>query len=116
MNDWDEIIDNVMDNVSTKMTNGTSTDSKNCRSKKVRDCYFTCSFISHPITVDNYYYLLLLCKTNRYNIKWKWIQKNRIKNCTCYYFDDIIKLEDFGLDNILINEKSHENILIYDIS
>ena len=105
-----------MDNVSTKMTNGTSTDSKNCRSKKVRDCYFTCSFISHPITVDNYYYLLLLCKTNKYNIKWKWIQKNRIKNCTCYYFDDIIKLEDFGLDNILINEKSHENILIYDIS
>ena len=34
----------------------------------------------------------------------------------CYYFDDIIKLEDFDLDNILIDEKSHENILIYDIS
>ena len=29
----------------------------------------------------------------------------------CYYFDGIIKLEDFDLDNILI-EKSHENILI----
>ena len=34
----------------------------------------------------------------------------------CYYFDDIIELEDFEIDNILIEEKSHENILIYDIS
>ena len=34
----------------------------------------------------------------------------------CYYFDDLIKFEDFDLDNILIDEKSHENILIYDIS
>ena len=39
-----------------------------------------------------------------------------IKNCTSYYFNDIIKLEDFNLDNILTDEKSHENILIYDIS
>ena len=39
-----------------------------------------------------------------------------IKNRTCHYFDDIIKLEDFDLHNILIDEKSHENILIYDIS
>ena len=23
-----------------------------------------------------------------------------IKNCTCYYFDDIIKIEDFNFDNI----------------
>ena len=34
----------------------------------------------------------------------------------CYYFDDIIKLEDFDIDSILIDIKSHENILIYDIS
>ena len=27
-----------------------------------------------------------------------------------------MKLEEIDLDNILINEKSHENILIYDIS
>ena len=40
----------------------------------------------------------------------------RIKNRTCYYFDVIIKLEDFDFDNILVDEKSHENILIYDIS
>ena len=38
-----------------------------------------------------------------------------IKNGTCHYFDDIIKLEDFDIDKILINEKSHETILIYGI-
>ena len=27
-----------------------------------------------------------------------------IKNHTCYYFDDIIKLENFDPDNILIDE------------
>ena len=40
----------------------------------------------------------------------------RIKNRTCYYFDDIIKLEDCDLDNVLIDEKLQENILIYGIS
>ena len=34
----------------------------------------------------------------------------------CYYFDDKIKLKVFDLHNILVDEKSHENILIYDIS
>ena len=34
----------------------------------------------------------------------------------CYYFNEITKFEDFDLDNILIEEESHENILIYDIS
>ena len=43
-------------------------------------------------------------------------KKVRIKNRTCYYFDDIIKLEDFDLDNISIDEKSQEKILIYGIS
>ena len=39
-----------------------------------------------------------------------------IKNCTCYYFDNIIKIEDFDLDNILIDEKKYENILNFNIS
>ena len=34
----------------------------------------------------------------------------------CYYFDDIIKIEDFNLDNILIDEKSYKNVLVYNIS
>ena len=35
-----------------------------------------------------------------------------IKNLIFYYFDDIIKIEDFDFDNILLDEKSYENILI----
>ena len=31
------------------------------------------------------------------------LKKVRIKNCTCYYFDDIIKLADFNLDITLID-------------
>ena len=38
-----------------------------------------------------------------------------IKNGTCYYFDDIIKIEDFNFGNILIDEKSYENVLVYSI-
>ena len=43
-------------------------------------------------------------------------KKVGIKNRTCYYFDDIIKLENFDFNNILIYEKSYKNILIYDFS
>ena len=43
-------------------------------------------------------------------------EKNCFKNCSCYYFDGIIELQYFDLDNVLIDEKSHENTLIYDIS
>ena len=39
-----------------------------------------------------------------------------IENRMCYYSDDIIKFEDFDFDNILIDKKSLENILIYDVS
>ena len=39
-----------------------------------------------------------------------------IKNRTCCYFDDIIKIEYIDLDNISIKEKSFENILVYNIS
>ena len=42
------------------------------------------------------------------------LKNNNIKNRTCYFFDDIIKFEDFG--NILIHEKSYKNILAYNIS
>ena len=37
-----------------------------------------------------------------------------MQNLTCYYFDDLI--EDFDLGNILLHEKSYENILVYKIS
>ena len=35
------------------------------------------------------------------------LKKVCIKNHTYYYFDDIMKLEDFYLDNISIDKKSH---------
>ena len=40
-----------------------------------------------------------------------------IKNRTCYYFDDIIKVKaiNVNVNNTLIDEKSYENILVYDI-
>ena len=42
-------------------------------------------------------------------------KKVSIKNCTYYCLDDIIKLEDFDSDNILLDKKSYDNILVYDI-
>ena len=37
------------------------------------------------------------------------------KNCACYYFHDITKIEDFGFGNILLDQNSYENILVHDI-
>ena len=44
------------------------------------------------------------------------LEETEIKNCICYYFDDIIKIEDFNLDDILTIEESYINILFYNIS
>ena len=44
------------------------------------------------------------------------LKEINIKNRLCYYFNDMIKIEDFDFDNILLDEKSYGNILIYDIS
>ena len=38
-----------------------------------------------------------------------------VKNRRYYYFDDIIKIEDFDFHNMLFDEKSYKNIVIYDI-
>ena len=43
-------------------------------------------------------------------------KKIDIKNLKCYYLDDIVKAKDFDFDNILIDEKSYKNILVYNIS
>ena len=39
-----------------------------------------------------------------------------IKSRMCYYFNDIIRIKDFNLDNILIDEKSYDNSFVYNIS
>ena len=38
------------------------------------------------------------------------------KNSACYYFEDIIKIEDFDFENILLDEKLYENTLVYNFS
>ena len=67
MTESDEII-NLVDIVSAKKTNTiatnvTSTELTNCQRKRY--------FVGNHITVGNYYYLLLSCKTRRCNIKRK---------------------------------------------
>ena len=49
----------------------------------------------------------------RNNNKWK---ETDTKIRTCYYFDDIIRIKDFDLGNIVIDGKSCKNILVYNIS
>ena len=42
------------------------------------------------------------------------LKEMNIKNCTCYYFNDIIQYIDINFD-ILLDEKLYENISVYDI-
>ena len=35
------------------------------------------------------------------------LRETKIKSCTCYYFHDVVKVEDFDFDNILLDKKSH---------
>ena len=43
------------------------------------------------------------------------LKKSYIKNRTCYYFDDIIEVEDINADGIFLDKKSYKNILVYNI-
>ena len=42
--------------------------------------------------------------------------KKYVKDCIFYHFDGIVKIEDFDLYNIFIDEKPYENNLDYNIS
>ena len=39
-----------------------------------------------------------------------------IKNRICYYFDHIINSNEFDVDNLLLVERSHQTMSIFDIS
>ena len=41
------------------------------------------------------------------------VKDKDIKNCAYYFFDDIIDIKNFDLNNIKIDENSFKNILIY---
>ena len=49
-------------------------------------------------------------------MKYNELKKVSIKYRECYYFDDKIKFKDFDLDNILLDEKPYDNVLVYNIS
>ena len=55
------------------------------------------------------YYVLFLTICLLYQRELKKIAENNLKidmkNLTCYYFDDIININDFDLDNILLEKK-----------
>ena len=43
-------------------------------------------------------------------------EKISINNRTCHYFDNIMVVdEDININRILLDEKSYENILVYNI-
>ena len=44
------------------------------------------------------------------------LKETDMKDRICYYFNDIMRVIDIDFSDILLDEKSYENILIYDIS
>ena len=40
------------------------------------------------------------------------LEKIDMKNRTCYYFDDIMKIKDFEFNNVSSDEKPYLNVLI----
>ena len=119
MTDCDEII-SALYIVSTKKTNTIIINiSMNSGDKIVRykiDCYILYTVL---LAILLLLIIIIICyhyathkKKDWCTINMKWWKsefKNLcIKNRTCYYFDDTIKLEDFDIDNILIDKKSHK--------
>ena len=41
------------------------------------------------------------------------VKEINIKNCTNYFFDDIINITNFDSNRIKIDQKSYKNIVIY---
>ena len=83
----------------------------NLSNKKI--IYFTYLFINYPSqnkSEKNFYVNKWIIKVEG-NDKLKEID---IKNCACSHFD-IIKFEDCDLNNILIDKKSYENNLVYNL-
>ena len=39
-----------------------------------------------------------------------------IENPMCYYLEEIIKIKDFDINNILIDQKPYRSTLVYNIS
>ena len=50
------------------------------------------------------------------NGKYYKLKEVDIKDRTCYYFDEMVKIEDFDFNNILIDEILYKHILVYNVS
>ena len=105
------------------------------KSVKQKISIYTYPFINYYSIIESFKYLILLdrisSKTETFTatLRYKWQINKRIinmdsnddlneidiKNRMFYYFDDN-QIEDFNLDNILIDEKLYQNISIYNIS
>ena len=57
-------------------------------------------------------HITILIKQNY--IKMESSNETDVKNRTCYHFDDIININDLDFDQILLDKKPWENILMYD--
>ena len=44
------------------------------------------------------------------------LEEINFKNCIHYHFDDTININDLNLDNSLLDDKTWENILSYDVA
>ena len=135
------IIDNIDNTVVTydEIIEETKTVTTNFHKKAIiceKKLYILLAFlfitIALLITVSNYCYLIKYepKKTFITILRRKWqinksiinidsidkLKEIGIKNRTYYYFDDITKTEDVNLDNRLVDEKSYENTLAYNIS
>ena len=44
------------------------------------------------------------------------LKETDVKNCTSYYFDDIVRGGGINFSDILLDKKSYKNILIFDSS
>ena len=100
--------------VSTKKANAIAT---NVTSTASRNCYILDTAL---IVIILLLIITIICYLYKEKVKYKMenneFQAIRIKIRKCYCLDDIVKLEDFDVDSILIGEKLNENLLIYDIS
>ena len=70
--------------------------------------------ISTIVPIGCYYYYIRDWIKKEHVVSYRYEMNNlkevNIKNLTCYYFIDIIKIEDFYFDNILL-DKNHKNVL-----
>ena len=44
------------------------------------------------------------------------LKEINIKNCACFYFENLIRVFNFNFDNTLLEEKLYENISVYGMS